>query len=162
MKITPIALALCLSAVPVASAIAADPPLTTQQTITLKFKAVINQRAFSITPAKKLPTDLEETLFEYDDIRQTFTTYTNQFTVKSDGKVKAKLEKSAALTGPGKPPASIPLDVTLGGKPVLPAGLEVHAGGATPTVLDFVISPKGGSYTVGTYTGNVVLIFDVG
>lgn len=157
MKITPIALALCLSVVPVASVVAADPPAT-QQSITLKFQTIITATPFTIKPKNALPLDVTD--FEYDKIRLRFTSYENEFAIKSAGKVTAKLEKAAELVAAKN---KIPLDVTLGGTKLGTAASEIHAGGTDEKSYNFVISPTGGVlYPAGTYKGDVVLLFDVG
>lgn len=161
MKITPIALALCLSVVPVANAIA---DTATQQTTTLEFQAVIPEKKFTIKAKTPLPQEGTVTTFDYHPISGRFSPYENSFLITSKEKVTARLEKSADLVL--NKTTKIGVVVTLGNKPIALTAVDVHpADAGTPPVekeYTFSVLPATGFHAAGTYKGSVVLIFDVG
>lgn len=153
MKITTIALALCLGFAPFTSTIGAP------QTIALKFQTVLTKTDFLIKARDTLPTETDVTSFKYDDIRHTFSSYENEFGITSTGKVTAKLQKIAELVDSKK---KISVEVTLGTKVLTTTPTDVHPGDPAEKKYAFTVKPKDGTYEDGTYKGDVVLVFDVG
>lgn len=149
MKITPIALAICLG-MPLANAMAAP----VQQT--LKFSTVIPEEEFKIEPKTPWPTAV--TSLTYDKVKDTFAPYKNEVRITSlTLDVTAKLQKAATLVDGTN---VIPLEVKLDDKGLGLTAQKIHSkGSGLAYLLD--IRPRAGSgYPAGTYAGDVVLIFD--
>ncbi|WP_250627526.1 CS1 type fimbrial major subunit [Pinirhizobacter soli] len=152
MKINPIALALCLGLAPIAAAAAAP----VEQL--LKFKTVLPADDFKIAPTTAWPAATATTDLAYDKTKDTFTAYTNQVGITSATQnVTARLENTAALVAG---PNSIPVEVKLGGKVLTTTAQQIHPKGAAEVKYPLNIIPTGKGHVAGTYTGEVVLIFD--
>ncbi len=147
------ALAICLGMVPITNA--ASTPVEQ----TLKFRAAVPADEFKIEPGTPWPAAGVVTEFKYDKVRNQFTRYTNSLTITSLGHdVTAKIESFGALSdGTNK----IWLSVSVAGKPLSPTPKLIHSKGpnAETYELDIVPTPTG-TPKAGTYTGDIVLIFD--
>jgi len=152
MKLAPIALTLCLGAISVTNTMA------TTITQTLKFETVVPPDDFTLKPTTPWPAAGAATPFNYDKVTDTFTAYTNELTIQSAShNVAAKLQAVATLKA-GK--QTIPVEVKLGGTTLTPTAVKVHDKGPAEGKYPLNIVPTGKGHPAGTYTGDVVLIFD--
>jgi hypothetical protein len=154
MNITSIAIALFLFLAPVARTTAAS-----QQAVTLKFQTVIAADDAIIRTNTPLPSETQITAFKYDNIRHTFDSYENIFIITTTNKVTAKLQKNAELINNQN--KKINIDVTLADKLLSTTPVLIHSGTPHEASYQFRVHPKDGIHGDGTYTGDVILIFDV-
>lgn len=156
MKINCVVVAVCLGLIPLVTASAAP----VEQAF--KFKAAVPDEDFTITPATPWPRDV--TTLAYEPNTGAIETYSNVFTIMSrTNNVTAKLEKNARMTHGNNPRAAISVHVRLDGKLLNTNPQVVHIRGETPITHEIFIKPitdEGFRYPVGTYDGDVVLIFE--
>lgn len=156
MKINCIAIAVCLGLVPLASASAA----AVEQT--LKFKAAIPDEDFTITPETPWPTD--DINLAYHDATQEINSYNMSMSIVSKTHdIMAKLGKDPLLSLDTDENIGILMNVSIDGAALNTFGRKVHTRAPLGRTHNLSIRTHypASRYPAGTYTGNIVLIFDV-
>lgn len=155
MKITPLFLVLGISVVPMANTFGA-----TTETVQLKFQTVVERKDLSIQTRDALPPATEPTNLIYDKVRNTFSSYENAFLITSSSDVTAKLKNSVELVEVTNNKKKIQVEVKLNSHELTTASYKVHPGSSDELTYAFTVKPKGGKHSDGTYSGDVVIIFE--
>jgi hypothetical protein len=153
MKIIPTVLALCLSVVPLASTVAAP----VEQS--LKFSAAVPADEFKIEPGTPWPAAGVVTEFKYNKVNNQFTRYANSLTITSSGHdVTAKIQSPAVLSDGTN---TIAVAVQIAGTRLSTTPKMIHPKGPNSGTYELDIVPvPTGSPKAGTYTSEIILIFD--
>jgi len=157
MKINHIIIIVLLGLVPLTSASAA--PIEQ----TLKFTTTIPAEDFEIEPRKPWPTNGEVTTLNYDNATGRFEPYENTLKILSTVQdVTAKLQSAAELSNGREKMKAIVLimNQNIGVKEVTTSAQRIHTKAADPAHYSLQVVQGTKNPTAGTYTGDIVLIFE--